>query len=812
MIAPIIPVPQPKSQTEGPAPERRTGPPESAAGSSADATPSSSGGSAAGRPAARHVRSGSFQRWRRQMQRSWRWGPSGEGSGDREQGLKTSMNLEMMLNQKRQWYQTQSKSKDHRHHKEPTSLFEHFIIVGLHSHANVDAIEKAFAKRKTWETEVAKSEIVDLKKINYQVSMPTLEPQVLFKYPPGKRVAKEESDIPAFCFPEGVKARLLERTPSLSDLNELVFGQEHLARDDVSFIFSLKVSDNATLYGVCLHVQEIVQRAPGILGDVSPLTNSSCKPSRFLVSAPRCYCILTSVPFFELHYEMLNSIVAQERLDRITQFVSEMTLKESISRGPTGSDQNDENSYFPNFQSSTSWMGYAIPVDSVLGLTSCSASLSSDRELPPNLSRQLETHSPECASPSEASDISHTRELDRDYRKSAGQVDDYSSAASSRSDSFERASGSFENCQASPDVGTICSSVSRRLERVASLESVYSSVRGVGSDDDDDDLSSKHEVAGDEKVMEWAKVHNNEPLQIVCGYHSLPLPPRGSEVIFHPLEHLQPIKYCRPGVSSLDLGTSGIDPCTSTAVNEVNAQLAAAEEALALSIWAVATTCRSLSLESVLTLITGALLEKQMIVVCPNLGVLSAIVLSLIPLIRPFEWQSLFLPVLPRKMFDFLDAPVPFIVGVQHKPADIKMKTANLIRVDVYKDQVKGCSLPQLPRHRELISELLPIHARLTRESSTAQRHPVHKCSEVQAEAARQFLNVIKCYMESFCSNLRAHTITNVQSNNDKVSLLLKDSFLDSFPSRERPFMKLLIDTQLFSALSDSRLSTYEHE
>ncbi|KAJ6792658.1 Uncharacterized protein M6B38_238745 [Iris pallida] len=509
---------------------------------------------------------------------------------------------------------------------------------------------------------------------------------------------------------------------------------------------------------------------------------------------------------------MLNSIVAQERLDRITQFVSEMTLKESISRGPTGSDQNDENSYFPNFQSSTSWMGYAIPVDSVLGLTSCSASLSSDRELPPNLSRQLETHSPECASPSEASDISHTRELDRDYRKSAGQVDDYSSAASSRSDSFERASGSFENCQASPDVGTICSSVSRRLERVASLESVYSSVRGVGSDDDDDDLSSKHEVAGDEKVMEWAKVHNNEPLQIVCGYHSLPLPPRGSEVIFHPLEHLQPIKYCRPGVSSLDLGTSGIDPCTSTAVNEVNAQLAAAEEALALSIWAVATACRSLSLESVLTLITGALLEKQMIVVCPNLGVLSAIVLSLIPLIRPFEWQSLFLPVLPRKMFDFLDAPVPFIVGVQHKPADIKMKTANLIRVDVYKDQVKGCSLPQLPRHRELISELLPIHARLTRESSTAQRHPVHKCSEVQAEAARQFLNVIKCYMESFCSNLRAHTITNVQSNNDKVSLLLKDSFLDSFPSRERPFMKLLIDTQLFSALSDSRLSTYEHE
>lgn len=67
-----------------------------------------------------------------------------------------------------------------------------------------------------------------------------------------------------------------------------------------------QVSDNATLYGVCLHVQEIVQRAPGILGAVSPLTRTSYKRSRFLVSAPRCYCILTRVPFFELHYEMLN--------------------------------------------------------------------------------------------------------------------------------------------------------------------------------------------------------------------------------------------------------------------------------------------------------------------------------------------------------------------------------------------------------------------------------------------------------------------------------------------------------------------------
>ncbi|WOL09917.1 hypothetical protein Cni_G18670 [Canna indica] len=125
---------------------------------------------------------------------------------------------------------------------------------------------------------------------------------------------------------------------------------------------------------------------------------------------------------------------------------------------------------------------------------------------------------------------------------------------------------------------------------------------------------------------------------------------------------------------------------------------------------------------------------------------------------------------------------------------------------------VKTCSLPQLPQCRKLISELGPIHARLSCENSIAKQHPIYKCSEVQAEVAEHFLSAMRHYLESLCSNLRSHTITNVQSNNDKVSLLLKDSFIDSFPVRDQPFMKLFVDTQLFSVLSDSRLSTYENE
>lgn len=69
----------------------------------------------------------------------------------------------------------------------------------------------------------------------------------------------------------------------------------------------------------------------------------------------------------------------------------------------------------------------------------------------------------------------------------------------------------------------------------------------------------------------------------------------------------------------------------------------------------------------------------------------------------------------------------------------------------------------------------------------------------------------MKDYTESLCSELRSYTITSVQSNNDRVSLLLKDSFIDSFPSKDRSFIKLLVDTQMFTVLSDSRLSSFEN-
>ncbi|GAV84174.1 DENN domain-containing protein [Cephalotus follicularis] len=747
-----------------------------------------------------HRHSNSFQKFKSQMQKAWKW-----GSHMLEEGYRFSFNPEVLANQKRQWYQYHSKTMVNTKFKEPTSLFEHLIIAGLYPDANLEAVEDAFGRRKKWEREMAQSGIIDSKMLEHRgPTVPSLEPQILFKYPPGKRLAMRLKDLAAFCFPEGVKARLLERTPSLSELNELVYGQEHLGRDDCSFIFSLKVADNATLYGICLYVTEIVQRPPGILGTSSPLSQSSGGCSRFLVSAPRCYCVLTRVPFFELHYEMLNSIIAQERLNRITQFVTEMSI---TNFSPTDSKQHyliNENLDSPDRECFTDLMASAIPVDSVVALTAAAAGIISDDEIPSSSLRIWEPRSPESVTASEASDFSQVRETDKD-----GRNDSASEASEYRCDSSERMYGSYENGQASPEIGTFICSRIPTLDRLGSSQSLFSPARSVASEDEEDDLfPSSEKDFGDDLIMEWARENKNDLLQIVCGYHALHLPERGCDVVFQPLAHLQPIVYRRPHISALGFCQNNFN---SFEAAEVKSNLAAAEEALALAMWTTATICRVLSLESVLAMVAGVLLDKQVVVVCPNLGVLTATVLSLAPMIRPFQWQSLLLPVLPGRMIDFLDAPVPFIIGIPNKPSDVKIKTSNLILVNVLKDQVKMCHLPTLPRYKELASELGPIHSRLSFESSVAKRHPVYRCNEAQAEAASQFLTVMGLYLESLCADLRSHTITSVQSNNDRVSLLLKDSFIDSFSIRDRPFIKLLIDTQMFTVLSDSRLSSLEN-
>ncbi|CAL8461897.1 g1428 [Coccomyxa elongata] len=286
-------------------------------------------------------------------------------------------------------------------------------------------------------------------------------------------------------------------------------------------------------------------------------------------------------------------------------------------------------------------------------------------------------------------------------------------------------------------------------------------------------------------------------LQVMKAYYATPVPAPGEELEFMPDAELQPVHYARPAI--LDL--------TQRFVRRSAIAAAEAEAAEGLRAWTVACLCRSLSLENILTFLTAALLERQMAVFCPNIGVLSASVLSLIPLMRPFAWQSLLLPVLPvqDKMLDLLEAPVPFILGIRYKTAEVAARCKSLMRVNIYKDRLKNAvHLPALPNAASLASALSPPYWALHSIGREAARsRPLYSITDDQKHAAESFLQIVQEHLSGLCANLYQHTITDVQTS-ERVSLLLKESFVESFPVRDRAFMKQFVETQTFSVYSDS--------
>ncbi|XP_010047487.2 uncharacterized protein LOC104436426 isoform X1 [Eucalyptus grandis] len=720
-------------------------------------------------------------------------------------------NPEVLTSQKRQWASCQLQYLDHKSIKEPSRLFESMVVVGLHPNCDTQALQKRYVARKF----EGSGKLRSLSGHQSRVE-PNIEPQVLFVYPPEKPLPLKYKDLLSFCFPGGVEVNAVERTPSMSELNELLLGQEHLKQSDLSFVFRLQVADDSTLYGCCVLVDELLQRPSGL---ISMISDKQLRPSlsRHILTTRRCYCILSRLPFFELHFRVLNSIFTEERLERLTKGVVDLTMEYS--------EANVEEEYPEDKLDGMSLKhGVAeVVIDETSGVSELGFGNSEPQVVSGNINHiECQIHEAESSLLSKGSDdkvITADNEAEESMtRKEATAI---------TAESCDAYTDDFVTNKQTPEK-RLPNSVLPLLryyhyessESSSSFQGSPIDERNFRSDIDDTEteeasISGQEDTSDHTDILEWAKANSYGLLQIVCEYYKLRCPARGSTVRFHPLEHLHPLEYHRPNDTVLRIAGSTIDlrSCsTSLELAEAHNALLVEEEATALSIWTIACICGSLRLENVLTLFAGALLEKQILVVCSNLGILSALVLSVIPLIRPYQWQSLLMPVLPNDMLEFLDAPVPYVVGIKNKTSEVQSKIANVILVDANKNQVKSPSIPQLPRHKELFSSLSPYHAKLVGESFLGRKRPMYECTDVQIEAAKGFLAVLRSYLDSLCSNLRSHTITNVQSNDDKVSLLLKESFIDSFNYRDRPFMKLFVDTQLFSVHTDLVLSFFQKE
>uniref|UniRef100_A0AAQ4PP90 DENN domain containing 5A n=1 Tax=Gasterosteus aculeatus aculeatus TaxID=481459 RepID=A0AAQ4PP90_GASAC len=122
-----------------------------------------------------------------------------------------------------------------------------------------------------------------------------------------------------------------------------------------------------------------------------------------------------------------------------------------------------------------------------------------------------------------------------------------------------------------------------------------------------------------------------------------------------------------------------------------------------------------LGVENVLQLFTCALLELQILLYSQHYQRLMTVAESITALMFPYQWQHVYVPILPASLLHFLDAPVPYLMGLHSNGQDDRTKLelpqeANLCFVDIDNHFIElPEELPQFPNKLEFIQEISEV-------------------------------------------------------------------------------------------------------
>uniref|UniRef100_A0AAQ4R2Y9 DENN domain containing 5B n=1 Tax=Gasterosteus aculeatus aculeatus TaxID=481459 RepID=A0AAQ4R2Y9_GASAC len=122
-----------------------------------------------------------------------------------------------------------------------------------------------------------------------------------------------------------------------------------------------------------------------------------------------------------------------------------------------------------------------------------------------------------------------------------------------------------------------------------------------------------------------------------------------------------------------------------------------------------------LGVDNMVQLLTCALLETQVLLCSRDYQRLMTVAEGITTLLFPFQWQHIYLPIVSAPLHHLLDAPVPFLIGIQRRDGTQRSALhlpheANLCFVDIDSGCVEAPEdLPVFPDQVDLIQELSEV-------------------------------------------------------------------------------------------------------
>lgn len=170
-------------------------------------------------------------------------------------------------------------------------------------------------------------------------------------------------------------------------------------------------------------------------------------------------------------------------------------------------------------------------------------------------------------------------------------------------------------------------------------------------------------------------------------------------------------------------------------------------------------------------------------------------------LIHPFEWQYILIPLLPAKLKDLLDAPVPYITGIVGKNFDkFKILDNYESALVVFLDsgelfQSEGLVLKKSPSLGNLESKIEAPYKKLFKSNS--KREPRYCPTSAEIEAASKICKMIdEAIKQNILSKLPAkETKPMNEVDLEDIKTKLKGATIEA----DREFIEKLVETQLFA-------------
>ncbi|KAL1456592.1 hypothetical protein WDU94_001311 [Cyamophila willieti] len=187
---------------------------------------------------------------------------------------------------------------------------------------------------------------------------------------------------------------------------------------------------------------------------------------------------------------------------------------------------------------------------------------------------------------------------------------------------------------------------------------------------------------------------------------------------------------------------------------------------------------------NMLQIFASMLYERRIVFTSQRLSRLSACVQAANAIIYPMSWQHIFIPVLHHHLTDYLNAPMPYLMGIPQQLLD-KVRMSDLGDVVMLNLDTNVLTTP----HNDLASLPQDVISTLKRQLRT---------KTMGDGVSRAFLRALVQLIGHYRDALKFHTGANITFDNE--------TFVRARPTAMQPFLREMLKLQIFQQFIEERL------